>query len=212
MDRKQIQSLNHITMRICTDSQSSIRSQSEGPTFQTAPLEACIWSLLLQVRQELGVTVLLHADVAGNERADVLAGLASTHAPQAEAPMDQKSAYAAIHRTQTKRWRERLYTGTSDTKNWHHSITQGHPVPRNLRNKQGGYQWTRQEERVLSQLRSNRCPLTRAYQHVIQSSRAQSLSRAQEKQQAERGRRRGRGRGRQGRGRGRACPPPAPSQ
>ena len=97
------------------------------------------------------------------------------------------------------RWREKIYQGDSETKKWHYTITKGAAVPMNHRGEDGEFFWTRQEERALAQLRSNKSPLTRQYQNEVQRCRAQSLIKAQERQQADRGR--GKGRGRRGRGR-----------
>ena len=211
-DWSQVAQLPFPAIRVCTDSQSSINSLAEGPAAQTQPLEGYIWTLLLRVRRELGFTITMqycpgHAGVTGSDRADELARRASAQPPQCGVPLDQKTAYAAIQRALEARWRKRMYDGQSETKKWHQSITQGAGVPQNHRDEAGKYRWTRQEERVMAQIRSNRSPITRAYLHVVQTCRAQSLARAQDRQRANRGRARGRARD-TGRGRARSGPPP----
>ena len=92
---------------ICTDSQAALRLLESGPAAQTTTLGAEVWSSLLALR-EAGHSVHLqwvpsHCGLVGNERADALAGEAST-LPQEGVPVDTRTLVGAVRRAATRQW------------------------------------------------------------------------------------------------------------
>ena len=99
---------NATPLVVCTDSQAALATLASGAGAQRTALGAAIWRLLL-VAPDRPIQlqwVPAHCGLPPNERADELAKEASS-LPQADVPVDVRSATKAVARAASKAWRER---------------------------------------------------------------------------------------------------------
>ena len=110
LQQNELDEQTHASIRICTDSLSSVLLLQRGPFDQTNPTAAGIWRLLLKRRARTDlVWVPSHCGLDGNELADQAAN-AATNLDQSTTQLSLSTAKAVI-----KQWRRnedrRLYGG-----------------------------------------------------------------------------------------------------
>ena len=147
-------------IRLCTDSLSLVSFLSRGRGNSATGSITKIWTSLANLsRQKKNVQIVWipgHADMDGNEKADRAANEGRS-LPQNQIGVDLPSAKAALRRTCLRKWSGTYHT-TVPPEHIHRRATEG----RCLRYEEG---WSRHEQVVLHQLRTNRCPLLRVTLH-----------------------------------------------
>ena len=148
------------TVRFCTDSLSLVIHLSRGRGNSDTESITKIWSSLASLsRLKKDVQVVWipgHAEIEGNEKADQAAN-EGRGLTQDQVGVDLPSAKAALRSTSLKKWMG-TYNTTVPPEHIHRRATGG----RCLKYEKD---WSRQEQVVLHQLRTNRCPLLQATLH-----------------------------------------------
>ena len=148
------------TVRICTDSLSLVMFLRRGAGSRSPDTLTRIWhglqKLTQQRRKVQVVWIPGHADITGNEQADQAANTGRS-LPQQEVKVDLPSAKAAIRGVCRKKWSGTYHT-TVPPEHTHRRATEG----RCLKYEK---EWSRRDQVLLHQLRTNRCPLLQATLH-----------------------------------------------
>uniref|UniRef100_A0A1I8I9W0 non-specific serine/threonine protein kinase n=1 Tax=Macrostomum lignano TaxID=282301 RepID=A0A1I8I9W0_9PLAT len=156
-------------VRICSDSLSALSALASGPGSTGATMIDAVWGSLADLAAR-GTSVHLqwvpgHAGIPGNEAVDEIAKQGTTLA-QGTAPVPLAAAQAAVRRYCLARWHQIYNAAATEAAStsslaWHLACTAGRLPP------QPTSDLTRRQERLICQLRADRCPALRGFQAAI---------------------------------------------